>query len=63
MSKISIQFHKEIPLKIYRETFKTDKNIINLGKLKANRVSDLSKESDADFQNNAKDSKLINPDF
>ena len=57
MSKISIQFHKEIPLKIYRETFKTDKNIINLGKLKANRVSDLSKESDVDFQNNVKDSK------
>ena len=57
MSKIPIKINKEIPLKIFHETFKTDKNLINIGKLKLKKESEIGKQSNFVIQNNVKESK------
>ena len=55
MSKISLQLHKEIPLKIYDETFKANKILIS--KINSNRQSKLNNFSKFDIINSVKESK------
>ena len=57
MSKISLQLHKEIPLKIYDETFKIDKNLNIIPKITTNRVSKLGNFSKLDIINGVNESK------
>ena len=57
MKKMSLQLHKEIPLKIYDETFKTDKNLKIIPKIKSNRVSKLNNFSKLDIINGVNESK------
>ena len=57
MKKMSLQLHKEIPLKIYDETFKTDRNLKIIPKIKSNRVSKLNNFSKLDIINGVNESK------
>ena len=57
MKKMSLQLHKEIPLKIYDETFKVDKNLKIIPKIKSNRVSKLNNFSKLDIINGVNESK------
>ena len=57
MKKMSLQLHKEIPLKIYDETFKADKNLKIIPKIKSNRVSKLNNFSKLDIINGVNESK------
>ena len=57
MKKMSLQLHKEIPLKIYDETFKTDKNLKIIPKIKSNILYKLNNFSKLDIINGVNESK------